>query len=561
MSLDIELLNAFTISCVEQLTNIEQHVLSLEQDKSASSIDAIFRAAHSIKADAATMGFVKIADLAHQAEDVLHLVRSGRIDLSRILIDALLQVFDCLRRMISRPLEAEDKDASESLMLLERFLATEQDAESRESTNVACMENSAKSVRPAGGPEPGLQLVQLTIPASKLDILVDQLGELAAFQARLTALSRRHRDLDALAEELERNLSCLRDQIMALRLVALKPMFAKIRRLVRDMAAQTGKQVSLTLTGEDTELDKTAMERLHAPLTHVLRNAVDHGIETPDERNALGKPQTGQIRVEARQVGADVEIVIRDDGRGVNREKLHQQALARGIPLDHIQGQDDSLLELAFMPGLSTATCVSAYSGRGVGMDAAREEVRALRGDISLSSTPGEGTTVFIRLPLALAILDSLQIMIGDDSFFLQIANIEECLEVRRESVTLRLGRGTLCVREGMLPLVCLRTFFNMDAPAPGLAPVLVVRAGDMRLGLIVDRIVGNRQIVLKQISRILGRLDGILGSAVTEDGSLALVLDVPDIIRLCLRQASAAGDQLKKNIKPCGSASEMNHE
>jgi two-component system chemotaxis sensor kinase CheA len=147
----------------------------LEQDKSASSIDAIFRAAHSIKADAATMGFVKIADLAHQAEDVLHLVRSGRIDLSRILIDALLQVFDCLRRMISRPLEAEDKDASESLMLLERFLATEQDAESRESTNVACMENSAKSVRPAGGPEPGLQLVQLTIPASKLDILVDQL--------------------------------------------------------------------------------------------------------------------------------------------------------------------------------------------------------------------------------------------------------------------------------------------------------------------------------------------------------------------------------------------------
>lgn len=194
-------------------------------------------------------------------------------------------------------------------------------------------------------------------------------------------------------------------------------------------------------------------------------------------------------------------------------------------------------------------------------MDAAREEVRALRGDISLSSTPGEGTTVFIRLPLALAILDSLQIMIGDDSFFLQIANIEECLEIRRESVTLRLGRGTLCVREGMLPLVCLRTFFNMDAPAPGLAPVLVVRAGDMRLGLIVDRIVGNRQIVLKQISRILGRLDGILGSAVTEDGSLALVLDVPDIIRLCLRQASAAGAQLKKNIKPCGSASEMNHE
>jgi len=551
MSLDAELLHAFTISCVEQLANIEQHVLSLEQGKSASSIDAIFRAAHSIKADAATMGFVKIADLAHQAEDVLHQVRSGRIEVSRILIDALLQVFDCLRRMISRPIEAEDKDVSETFMLLKRFLATAQDFESRENTNPVCMENSAEPVRSADGPEPGLQLAQLTVPASKLDILVDQLGELAAFQARLTALSRQHRDLDALAEELERNLSCLRDQIMALRMVALKPMFAKFRRLVRDVAAQTGKQVSLTLTGEDTELDKTAMERLHAPLTHVLRNAVDHGIETPDERHALGKPRTGQIHVEARQMGADVEIVIRDDGRGVNREKLRQQALTRGIPLDHIQGQDDSLLELAFMPGLSTATCVSAYSGRGVGMDAAREEVRALRGDISLSSTPGEGTTVLIRLPLALVILDSLQIMIGDDSFFLQIANIEECLEVRRESVALRLGRGTLCVRGEMLPLVCLRTFFDMDAPATGLAPVLVVRSGDMRLGLIVDRIVGNRQIVLKKISRVLGRLDGILGSAVTEDGSLALVLDVPDIIRLCLLQASAACDQLKRTLNP----------
>ena len=158
---------------------------------------------------------------------------------------------------------------------------------------------------------------------------------------------------------------------------------------------------------------------------------------------------------------------------------------------------------------------------------------------------------MLIRLPLALVILDSLQIMIGDDSFFLQIANIEECLEVRRESVTLRLGRGTLCVRGEMLPLVCLRSFFGMDAPAAGLAPVLVVHSADMRLGLIVDRIVGNRQIVLKKISRILGRLDGILGSAVTEDGGLALVLDIPDIIRLCLLQASAADDRLKRTLSP----------
>ena len=158
---------------------------------------------------------------------------------------------------------------------------------------------------------------------------------------------------------------------------------------------------------------------------------------------------------------------------------------------------------------------------------------------------------MLIRLPLALVILDSLQIMIGDDSFFLQIANIEECLEVRRESVTLRLGRGTLCVRGEMLPLVCLRSFFGMDAPAAGLAPVLVVHSADMRLGLIVDRIVGNRQIVLKKISRILGRLDGILGSAVTEDGGLALVLDIPDIIRLCLLQASAADDQPKRTLSP----------
>lgn len=545
ISFDSEMLQAFTMSCVEQLSNIEQLVLSLEQSKCASSIDPIFRAAHSIKADAATMGFLKIAKFAHKTEDVLHQIRIDRIKVSGILIDALLQVFDCLRDMISFPSESEDKDISENLALLEGFLATARELDGQENTNVACIE----AVQLPGESEPSLQLVQLTVPAAKLDILVDQLGELAAIQARLSSHFRQHHDLDVMAEELERNLSCFRDQIMALRMVALKPMFAKFRRLVRDVAAQTGKQVSLTLAGEDTELDKTAMERLHAPLTHVLRNAVDHGIETPAERHALGKPLNGQIHIAARQAGTDIEIEVRDDGRGINRERLRQQASARGICLDHLHEQDDSLLELVFMPGLSTAACVSAYSGRGVGMDAAREEVRALRGDISISSIQGEGTTIRIRLPLALAILDSLQIMIGDDSFFLQIANIEECLEARRESLVLRHGRGTMCVRGEMLPVVCLRSFFDMGAPIAGINPVLIVRTGDMRLGLIVDQIIGNRQIVLKKISRVLGRLDGILGSAVTETGKLALVLDIPDIIRLCLAQTPATDNQFQRTL------------
>ena len=309
---------------------------------------------------------------------------------------------------------------------------------------------------------------------------------------------------------------------------------------MRDASTALGKDVDLVMEGENTELDKAVIEQLNTPCIHLLRNAVDHGIESPDVREALGKPRRGVIALSARQEGNDVVIALRDDGAGIDGRKLWQKAVAAGR-LDPARPYDETAaLELIFLPGLSTADAVGAVSGRGVGMDAVREGIAALRGRIDVDSTPGAGATFTIRLPVSLAIIDCLEVRLEDETYYLHLDYVEECLELP-PGTALRQGRGVMDLRGQPTPLVCLRHFFGLGGETPATSHVVTVRRGDGRAGLVVDGVLGRKQAVLKHLGRALGKVPGVLGGTVTEAGDMALVVDVPELLREAGRTAPHA--------------------
>ncbi len=532
MAEDDKIFEMFAESCLEQLRGIEAAILDLESAGPGvleTKVAAVFRAAHTIKGDAGAVGAPPLAELAHAVESVLDAVRGGRRRIGPRLIGELLAVFDVIRSMTEDATAARTRDVSGEVA---RMAALLRDAEPAGPEPPATVE-SPPAAETAAGAASDDRIRKLAIPARELDILVDRVGELGIAQTRLTALSRRRHDgeLRDVAEEVERLAALLRDQVLGLRLLPIKVSFPKYRRLVRDASAALGKDVELVMDGENTELDKTVIEQLNTPCIHLLRNAVDHGIEPPDLRPALGKPRRGLIVLSARQEGNDVVIAIRDDGAGIDGRKLWQKAVAAGR-LDPARPYDAAAaLELIFLPGLSTAETVGAVSGRGVGMDAVREGIATLRGRIEVESTPGQGATFTIRLPVSLAIIDCLEVRLDREIYYLHLDYVEECLELP-PGVALRQGRGVMELRGEPTPLVCLRHFLGLDAtPVPN-AHVVVVRRASGRAGLVVDAVVGRKQAVLKHLGRAIGKVPGVLGGTVTEAGDMALVLDVPELLR-----------------------------
>jgi two-component system chemotaxis sensor kinase CheA len=543
MAEDDKIFELFAESCLEQLRGIEAAILDLESAGSGvleAKVAAVFRAAHTIKGDAGAVGAAPLAALCHAVESVLDAVRQGRRRVEPGLVGELLAVFDVIRAMVEDADKAKTRDISVETARMAALL--ELPTELQPAAPARGNDCAGDTAGPASEAAADERIRKLAIPARELDILVDRVGELGIAQARLASLSQRRDDaeLRGVAEEVERLAALLRDQVLGLRLLPIKVSFPKYRRLVRDASAALGKDVHLVMEGENTELDKAVIEQLNTPCIHLLRNAVDHGIESPDVRVALGKPRRGVIALSARQEGNDVVIAIRDDGAGIDGRKLWQKAVAAGR-LDPARPYDAAAaLELIFLPGLSTADAVGAVSGRGVGMDAVREGIAALRGRIDVDSTPGAGATFTIRLPVSLAIIDCLEVRLEDETYYLHLDYVEECLELP-PGTTLRQGRGVMDLRGRPTPLVCLRHFFGLCGETPATSHVVTVRRGDGRAGLVVDGVLGRKQAVLKHLGRALGKVPGVLGGTVTEAGDMALVVDVPELLREAGRTAPQA--------------------
>lgn len=392
----------------------------------------------------------------------------------------------------------------------------------------------------------------IRVPAAKLDQFVDLVGELVTVQARLGELAIRldEPDVAAVSEEIERLTSALRESSMNVRMLPIRSTFERFRRLVHDLARDLHKEVELTIAGADTELDKTIIDQLADPLMHLIRNSMDHGIEDAASRAAAGKAPTAQIHLSARYSGANVLVAVSDDGAGINAEAVRSRAIERGLIAAEAALSEAETFALIFEPGFSTAKQITDVSGRGVGMDVVRQRVEALRGSIEVASKPGAGTTVTLRLPLTLAIIDGLLVSVGQAHFVLPLANTLECIELTSEEITRANGKHVVNVRGEIIPYIRLRQHFNIRSQRPEREQIMVVETDEGRYGFVVDRVLGDCQTVIKNLGRLYRNVQIVSGATILGNGSVALILDphrlVQDALRLEASRLEAQGRQVR---------------
>lgn len=370
------------------------------------------------------------------------------------------------------------------------------------------------------------------VQAERLDELMDRVGELVIAQARLSQLAGHRSDtgLQTIAEEIERLAAGLRDTTMGIRMVPIGSLFARFRRLVHDLSRDLAKPVEFVTVGEDTELDKTMIERLADPLVHLIRNAIDHGIEPPERRATTGKAATGRIELKAEHVGAQVLITVRDDGGGLDPARIRAKAEQKGLVAPGAPLSDQEIFQFLFHPGFSTAETVSALSGRGVGMDVVKRTIEAMRGTIDLATEFGSGSTVTLRLPLTLAIIEGLLIRVADGRYIIPLSAIEECVELPPADQAAR-GRDFLNIRGDLVPFLRLRELFGDTGEPEPHQKVVVTRVGEERVGLVTDQIIGSHQTVIKSLSKLHADVTMFSGATILGDGSAALILDVAQLI------------------------------
>ncbi len=374
----------------------------------------------------------------------------------------------------------------------------------------------------------------LRVPAAKLDQFVNLVGELVTVQARLSELAGRQDDAEvtAVSEEVERLASALRESSMNIRMMPIRGTFEKFRRLVHDLARELDKDVELTIEGAETELDKTVIEQLGDPLMHLIRNSMDHGIEEAADRVARGKSATAGIRLSARHSGANVLITVSDDGRGIDADAVRQRAIEKCLVASDAELSEAELFALILQPGFSTAKQVTDVSGRGVGMDVVRQRVESLRGTIEVVSNPGRGTSVTMRLPLTMAIIDGLLVNVGGACFVLPMASTLECIELTRADIARANGKHLINVRGEIVPYVRLREHFKVQSASPEIEQIMLVETSEGRFGFVVDQVLGNCQTVIKSLGRFYRQVQIVSGATILGNGAVALILDPERLIQ-----------------------------
>jgi two-component system chemotaxis sensor kinase CheA len=376
------------------------------------------------------------------------------------------------------------------------------------------------------------------VAADKLDRLVNLVGELVINQSRLTQAAARHNDQDLAVpvEEIERLVSELRDSVLGIRMTPIGATFNRFKRLVHDLSAELGKEIELITEGAETELDKTVLDQLGDPLVHLIRNSIDHGVETAEKRLERGKPRRGTVRLAAAHVGSNVVVSVSDDGKGIDPAALRAKAVEKQLIAADASLTESEILSLIFLPGLSTAKAITNISGRGVGMDVVKRQIEALRGTINVSSAPGQGTTIALTLPLTLAIIDGLLIQVAGDQFIVPMSVVTENVELTRADRGRNNGRNVFAVRGELIPYIDLRAHFAIGGQPPEVEKIVIVRHQDQRVGLTVDRVLGSHQTVIQSLGRFYKGTEVVSGATITGDGRVALILDIAGLVRFASR-------------------------
>lgn len=675
-----EVQDVFFEECLEGLDVLESGLLNLDQATDTEEINAIFRAAHSIKGGAGTFGFPEISAFTHVMETLLDEMRDGRRAIEREAVDRLLASVDVLRGMVDAAQEgvandearvkevqagleellaqgagaADAADETQSatdeadisgawqidfapgpemlkrgneplrifrelgklgelsarvdtgsvpelgeldprccylrwrLMLnadvtretIEELFAWVVDecelsvapatavtdgepatsaaadsAQAEQKTEAAEAAPAAEAPVPAAKAAPAESAPKaapggkgqkdggsIRVGIDKVDDLINLVGELVITQSMLTQVSEQFEAVDNdLADslrdgiaQLERNTRELQQNVLKIRMLPITVSFSRFPRLVRDLSAKLGKDIELQMIGEQTEVDKTVLEKINDPLVHLVRNSLDHGIESPEERLAAGKPARGTLTLSAFHEGGDIVIKVGDDGGGLKRDKILAKALERGIVKEHDELTDERIYNLIFAPGFSTADNVSDVSGRGVGMDVVRRNIRDLGGNVTISSDPGQGSEVTIRLPLTLAILDGQLAALGDQTYVLPLVSIVESLMIAEDSLEAVTRESELYrLRDDYIPIIRLDRVFGFAKERETLVDALlvVVEAEGRRAGLLVDDLFGQQQVVIKSLETNFRQIEGISGATILGDGTIALIVDVPGLV------------------------------
>ena len=369
----------------------------------------------------------------------------------------------------------------------------------------------------------------LRVSTEKLDELVNLVSELVTIQARLVQIASQsdNNAMVAISEEVERITWALRDSALNIRMLPIGTTFSKFKRLVRDLSNELGKEVELTAEGAETELDKTVLEKLNDPLIHIIRNSIDHGIENPDERERNNKSRLGTVQLSASQSGGNVLIKISDDGAGINKEMIRAKAIQMGLLQENADASDSAIFSCIFAPGFSTAKKVTNVSGRGVGMDVVKRAIEALRGTVQIDSKLNEGTTITLKLPLTLAIIDGLLVKIENETYVLPLSSVEECIELTPADIEKVHGRHIVNIRDAIVPYINMRERFEIEGKVPEIQQVVIAGINGVRIGFMVDKVVGQHQTVLKTLGKAYQNVEGVSGATILGDGSVALILDI----------------------------------
>ncbi|HEU5359469.1 MAG TPA: chemotaxis protein CheA [Gemmatimonadales bacterium] len=524
------LLQAFFAQTAEALDGLESSVVALEQAPHDDELlNGIFRAAHSLKGDALIVGFRHVAEVAHALEDLLSGLRDHERALDAGVASAVLGAVDALRSMLA----GAARDGIEGTGLKAAAIELLRGVMVR-----GPHEDAAAATEGAGSLAPSpAELRTLRVDVAKLDKMLDLAGEMAIARGRTAGLLERvagplHDELVELHREAERLQLELQEQVMRARMVAIGPFLRRYARTVREMARGAGKEATLEIDGGEAEVDTRVLELLRDPLTHMIRNAVDHGLESPEVRAAAGKPAAGRITLAAAHEAGRIVLRVRDDGAGFALDRIRRRAAETGLATDPELLPQGELLRLVFEPGFSTAESVTDLSGRGVGMDVVRRNIESLRGTIDIDTVEGSGSEITIRLPLTLAIIDGFGVGVGEERYVLPLTSVLECLTLpaaRREDGA---GAGVLDLRGAPLPYVRLRDLFALGGQAPAREHVVVVEHEGGRTGLVVDTLHGEGQVVIKSLGRGLDAPAGLAGSTILGSGRVALILDVPTLVR-----------------------------
>jgi two-component system chemotaxis sensor kinase CheA len=569
---DADLLNDFILEAREHLSSVEVNLLAVEQDpKNPAPLNTVFRGFHTIKGLAGFLELHEIQNVAHEVETILDLARNDRLEITPEVIDVVLRGADYLKAAVNH-VDATLRGGAqggfaENDGLIELIRSA---AEPGVSIPLAPLEDVAAAAPPESCPEVAISQSQpassaapesprvvqpktaamaevrsIKVDTGKLDHLVDMVGELVIAQSLLRhnqdAELMRNQELQHALAALNGIASDIQKTAMGLRMITVGTLFQRMGRVVRDLSRKAGKQVELITSGEETELDRQIVEDLADPLLHMVRNSIDHGLETAEERVAAGKDSVGKIRLSAQHQGGQILIEVGDDGRGISREKILNKAREKGMLDSSSNLSDSEVYNLIFTAGFSTAEKVTDVSGRGVGMDVVRQNISKLRGRVEVTSTVGQGTTFLLKLPLTLAIIDGLVVGVASQKYIVPLYSVLEMLRPSREACSTVQNQGEMVlVRGSLLPIVRLDRCFRVQARAqhPADGVLIVAELEGKRFAVLVDEFIGKQEVVIKNLGGMLRHISGISGGAILGDGRVGLILDLEGIC--AWRQADA---------------------